>query len=162
LDADLPAFAARLESEPALAALRASEFGLRLREHASALAGPWLEAAHRGLPAVLWEGAEDEVSILRSRVLRAGVYLHDVRRFLPLEAGAQGVFGALVDVPRGRVVTVVPQVNDCRADFCPNMPGAAVLLTEIGSWQQPPRRWRYGPGGEGGMATELDVRSTPE
>jgi hypothetical protein len=154
---DLPAYAPALENDPALEALRASPFGPRLREQVRLLTVLWQEAAARGMPGVLWAGTLDPVGVQRVRLLRAGVYLHDQKRFLPLAGDERNAASAFLDTPRARVVTVVPDIDDCRSDFCPRITGATLFLTEIGSWQRKPLRWRYQ---EGDLVNELDLRST--
>ena len=125
---DLPRFLPRLAADTDLETLRASARGQALMREANSLHQTWLELARRGIPAVAWipyvprSGAGlDEPPHVRSRWFRAGVWVHDTRRFLPLVPPVPDALAALVDVQAARALVVSAPVEPCLFDMCPRL-----------------------------------------
>jgi hypothetical protein len=87
---DLPSYLHRWEDDPDLDALEALPRGEELKRLGVDLLAAWRRAEGRGMPAVAEVGG----------AWRAGVYLHDARRFVPFTAWEPQVVGAGADVAR--------------------------------------------------------------
>jgi hypothetical protein len=158
LEMDLPAFAQRFEKEPAMASLRASPDGARLAEHAKAVQTLWRKAEADGLPSVMSRGSRGSQEIWFSRYLRGGVYLHDVGRFLPVEAGAEGASGVLVRPKSSSALVAKMKVVDCRDDYCPHITAIDVRNYHLDDPTTPTSRWHY----DGQNAHRLDLRASAD
>ncbi len=157
---DFFAVAKRLESERALAKLRFGDDGARLREHLKAIEGLWRQAAASGLPAMMSQGRRGEMGIWQSQVMRGGVYLHEVGRFLPLEPGVDGAAAALVNPKAGTTAVVKETVSACKTDGCPRITAAQVEVFALDDWRRPHKHWSYGGYGDEAATMEaLDIRS---
>lgn len=101
---DLPTFGPRLRTDPDLADLRAAPSGARLLARADALRSAWARAARQGVPAVWVEGPLD---------VRPGVYVHAMRRFVPLGPDEHDTLAALYDPASDRSVylTAIPDYD---------------------------------------------------
>lgn len=155
LEMDLPAMNRRFETEPALAELRKGADGSRLVEHASAVRALWRQATNDGLPAVMARGTRDVLDIWYPRYLRAGVYLHETKRFLPVTPPVDGAGAALIQPATKRAAVVKLKVVPCREDNCPRVEAVEVRDFRLDEVEKPPGRWRY----DGENARPLELRS---
>jgi hypothetical protein len=153
---DFVAVAGRLDSDAAFVKLKASPLGARLRAHFETIDELWRRGATAGLPAMMSVGARDSLDVWKPSLTRVGVYVHEVRRFLPLAASVAGVSAGLANPATKSVVVVAPDVNECHTDFCPHLASARVLVFDMNDWRRAPLRWRYDE--PDSVLTELDVR----
>jgi len=125
---DLPSFAPRLETEPALAALAAGPAWSALTAHRRDLEARWDDALARGVP-VVWAAPrqelpppDEELDPRVRRVMQAGVWLAREGRFVPM--GPRLVVE--VPLPREELALAATVLDPARR---------AVLLVEgEGSW----------------------------
>ncbi len=125
---DLPSFAPRLDTEPALAPLAASPAWSELTSHRRALEARWDAALARGVP-VVWASPREELPAPNEeldprvrRAMQAGVWLARERRFVPMG-------------PRLVVEVPLPREELALAATVVDPPRRAVLLLEgEGSW----------------------------
>ncbi len=155
LEMDLPATNRRFQTEPALAELRRSADGNRLVEHADAVRTLWRQATSDGLPAVMARGTRDVLDIWYPKYLRAGVYLHETKRFLPVTPPVDGAGAALFHPATKRAALVKLKVVPCREDNCPRVETVEVRDFRLDEVEKPAGRWRY----EGENARPLELRS---
>jgi len=103
---------------------------------------PWRAALSRGVPALSYAPSSDRerasAGIVEAERLRAGVYLHDERRFVPLTPPVPGATSALVDPSRERALVIRMQITDCRADFCPGVSSVAVTAYDLSAASRAP------------------------
>jgi hypothetical protein len=160
LEKDLISFGPRLESETTLSAFRESAIGGQLRAHATAVGTLWRAAISSGLPAILTQGTRRQMDIWRPSSFRAGIYLHEAARFLPLAPVVSGASAALIDPGNGSVAVAKTIVTACHTDFCPRMTSAEALVFRIDDWARSPRHWEYRE--PESSATQIDLRSGPD
>jgi hypothetical protein len=156
LEVDFPAFAPRFEKEPAFEGLRRSPDGARLAEHVKALAAIWRQAARDGLPSVMARGRRDDLDIWYTKYLRGGVYLHEVKRFLPLGPSIEGAAAVLLHPQANRAAVVSLKTNPCRADFCPRVEAIDVRDCPLEALGEQRARWHY----DGENVQPLELRSS--
>lgn len=156
LEWDLPAFGQRFEKEPAFVSLRQSPDGARLAEHAKAIAALWRKAANDGLPSLMARGTRDGLDIWHTKYLRGGVYLHEVKRFLPLTPLVEGAAAVLVHPRANRAAVVSLKVDPCRDDNCPKVEAVDVRDFRLDDVGKSPIRWHY----DGENAQPLELHSS--
>jgi hypothetical protein len=156
LELDLPESSWRFDRDPAFANLRQSPDGVRLAEHAKAVAALWRQAAGEGLPSVMARGTRDVLDIWSTKYLRGGVYLHETKRFLPLAPPVQGAAAILVHPKANRTAVVNLAVDPCRSDHCPRVDAVEVRDYSLDDFLRQPARWRY----SGEDAQPLELRSS--
>lgn len=155
LEWDLPSFGQRYAKEPAFTGLRQSPEGARLAEHAKAVAALWRQAASDGLPSLMARGTRDALDIWSATYLRGGVYLHAVKRFLPMAPPVDGAAAVLVHPRANRTTVVSLKVDPCRDDNCPKVEAVDVRDFALDDIGRPPVRWHY----DGENAQPLELRS---
>jgi urease beta subunit len=130
---DLPAFLPRFEADPDLAALRGGPEGARLRARALVIADAYQRAAATGVSAVVFRPRPPEVDHALSdpRWLRAGVWIHEARRFVALAPEVPAT-AAWFDRAHRRTVVAHLDIVDCASDFCPALGGAEVSVFALG------------------------------
>jgi hypothetical protein len=111
LHQDLPRFRQRVLTDPDLQSLRQSEHWTDLQRNIGELEAQWRQVARLGLPVValptLRSVAPDPLQATRSLPeARAGVYLSQVNRFVPLAAPMDGALGLTVADDRSKVLSV--------------------------------------------------------
>jgi len=157
LELDFVGFVKRYETDPAFSSLRSSEAGNELREHLRAVEALWQQSIPVGLPAMLSAGTRGQMTIWRPSRLRGGVYVHETKRFLPMEPGVDGASAALVN-PEAKIVGVVKlAVSACQSDFCPRISSAQIMTYSLDDFRRPPVRWSSEE--KGSTMTMLDLRS---
>jgi len=130
---DLPAFAPRFEGDTDLAALRAASEGARLRARARVIEEAYARAASVGVSAVMFRPRPPEVNLGISdpRWLRAGVWVHEARRFVALAPEVPAT-AAWFDRARRRTVVARVDIADCGSDFCPALGSGDVSIFALG------------------------------
>ncbi len=143
LEQDLARFGPLWREDADLAALRGSEPGRALAARVRELTAAVGEAVRRGVPALLWDGDANPWGLLKPRYLRAGVYLHETRRFYPLAPALRGATAALFDPGKRLVAQVHPTLSESCGVHC--HPFEEVELTvEPALASSAPRRWSAG------------------
>jgi len=127
LERDPSEFEPRFLEDEDLAALRDAPQGAALRERLHDVDAAARTAAARGLPAVMWRAGAHWAP----DVLRAGVYLHAERRFVPLVPALPGAQSAFASPALGTGVAVKLAINDCKFDFCPRIEGVDVKVWKL-------------------------------
>jgi len=125
---DLPDVRERAHKDEDLVAFWSSEAGHELAAYEATLVDRWRAALAHGLRAMIWVDSktqgnvvEQNIAMLRPKVLRVGVYDPSTRRFVTQSPAPRAPIGALVaqDLPFSVVATGV--VNPCTNDNCPRL-----------------------------------------
>ena len=77
------------------------------------------------------------VGIVEAERLRAGVYVHAERRFVPLGPWVSGATSALIDPERKRALVLKLRIEDCRADFCPHVRSLGIASHDLSAKLRP-------------------------
>jgi hypothetical protein len=117
-----------LLEDPDFEAFRASTQGKALLKDAQSLRDTWLELAKTGVPIlayvphtlVMVDGLL-EAEHQRPDWFRAGAWLENAQRFLPVLPATPRPLGAIVDLQTGRGVVIDANVNPCHFDYCPRL-----------------------------------------
>lgn len=140
---DLPLVAQRFADDPDLAALRAAPAGARVAARIEALRAAWAAAAREGVAAIAFRGRRAPEGWPRVGLLRAGVWVHAPRRFVPLVPPSTLPLSALVDLAAGQAIMIagqgrfdgIPQIEGASVQTAPLAPVGTELTTARGAGQ---------------------------
>jgi hypothetical protein len=127
---DLPAYAAKLDADADLDALRKSPRGAALRARIGALQSAYSSAMKAGVAAVVYRAAPPafDKNVLTPTWVRAGVWVEARRRFVPLSPDDAAAGTAWCDVARETCFVLEASPIDSGSDFSPRMNGRARLM----------------------------------
>ncbi|MCA9519092.1 MAG: tetratricopeptide repeat protein [Myxococcales bacterium] len=137
LKRDFPRFKRKALEDPDLGNLRRSALGDELEWRVEKLDEIWKQAMQVGTPTIAWRPWTDTVIAAaqggQGQLLRPGVWIDDVRRFVPAMELQEGVYSGLVDVERQQAILVTgartadtpPQFRDAHLYVAPLSPVGA-------------------------------------
>jgi len=149
---------ARLDADPAFAALRAGPEAEALHLRRVELERLWTEAIAHGSPMLMFDGKHGNQEILQARVLRPGVWVASAHSFFPIGPAFADAMAGWVDLANQRVITVSMQVDDCRSDFCPRINLITVHVQSLAAVSVPIAVWTHHATLAHGVTVETGAR----
>lgn len=138
---DLPRFKRFVHEDQDLGNLRRSTLNEELEARIEKIEKVWEQAMRIGTPAVAWrERTQTMISEAQGKqgqLLRPGVWVHRIERFVPAMEIIDDAFSGFVDVEREKSIIIVAAPT---VDVPPLLEGARVLITPLTPPGEAPRK----------------------
>jgi hypothetical protein len=138
---DLPRFKRAALEDQDLGNLRRSELGKELEHRLEVLEEVWAEAMQKGTPTVVWRDRSttliSEAQGAQGQLIRPGVWLHDLGRFVPAMEVIKDALAGMVDIDAQQAIMVVGKAT---IDLPPTLEDVALLVTPLSPAGEAPRK----------------------
>jgi hypothetical protein len=138
---DLPRFKRAAREDQDLGNLRRSELGKELEHRIEVLEEVWAEAMQKGTPTIVWRDRSatliSEAQGAQGQLVRPGVWLHDLERFVPAMEVIPGALSGLVDVDEQQAIIVTGKAT---IDLPPTLEDVELLVSPLSPAGESPRR----------------------
>lgn len=138
---DLPRFKRYSKEDQDLGNLRRSELGRELDDRIEKLEKVWEEAMRIGTPMIAWrDKGSTDIGLMQGeqgQLLRPGVWLDDVERFVPGMQLVENAFSGMIDVEKQQAFIIVANPT---VDSPPLLEGAEVYVAPLVPSGEDPRK----------------------